>query len=139
MRVRPGIGLVLSLCNLTGLGQGSVRREDRQTAADGVTTGWVLSYDSPDPDRAWERLPSALVVARRGKVIRRWNTFIIRKWAFWDGGREVAYNAGPMHGPSGCFLMSVKTGKEVASYAAREGDCGQAGEDAPEWVKAVRW
>ena len=110
-----------------------VQVEERQTAADGITTGWVLTYDNPDPGQAWRRYPLRLVIARRGRVIRRLDITTIWKWTFWEGGQEVAVEAGPMHGSADCLLISVESGKNVGTFD----HCSDDTSGAPEWVKAL--
>jgi hypothetical protein len=74
------------------------------------------------------------MLARRGHVFRRisgspflWN------WIFWDGGRQVAYEAAPLHFGKICILVDISTGRELASY-----DCYYEPPDrAPSWVKAL--
>jgi len=108
-------------------------QELRQVAPDGVTEGWILTYDNPDPDRAWERIGGTVVVARHGKVMRKWE-LMVRDWTFWAGGRDVAVEAGPLHGPAHCFLFSVKTGKQIEAFP---GYCTEERPDAPAWVRAL--
>jgi hypothetical protein len=135
---RPGLLRVCGLAALLFLGakrpKEHVIAEDQKTATDGVTTGWVLTYDNPDPDRAWERVPGTLVIAQHGRVIRRWEITTIRSWGFWNNGREVVYEEGGLHGPTMCVLASIKTGKPIAESE----NCGDNGQPAPAWVKAVR-
>ena len=108
---------------------------DRKTAADGVTRGWLVESPSPDQSEVsqrWRTVAGTLVIARHGRVVRRISaeqTFW--RWAFWDGGKEVAYEVGPMHGATECRLVAVKTGREVATMP---GDCADVSADAPAWV-----
>jgi hypothetical protein len=94
--------------------------------------GWTLS--SPIPDNPQEKYPFTLVIARKGRTIRRidGNAFVWR-WIFWNNGRQVAYESGPLHFGLQCTLESVATGKQLASY-----DCFHGiPDDAPNWLKAL--
>ena len=137
--VRLGAGLIFLAAGLVPCSIAQkherVQRDEKKVAPDGVTEGWVLTYDNPDPDRRWERLPLTLVVARRGKVVRRWEITTVQSWVFWEGGREVAYEEGGLHGPGSCFLVSVRTGRRLEEYPA---ECDDPKEDAPGWVKLLQ-
>jgi len=95
--------------------------------------GWTLNYTIPE--RPGEQYPEVLVLARRGRIIRRipgspfvWN------WIFWAGGRQIAYETGPLHFGMRCTLADIPTGRELASY-----DCfHELPADAPEWEKALQ-
>jgi len=94
--------------------------------------GWTL--DSPIPDHPVETFPFTLVIARKGRVLRKidGDPFVWR-WIFWNNGREVAYESGPLHFGLQCILASVATGKQLASY-----DCFHGVPDnAPDWLKAL--
>jgi hypothetical protein len=94
--------------------------------------GWTL--DSPIPDHPDERFPFTLVIARNGKVIRKidGNPFVW-DWIFWDNGRKVAYESGPLHFGLQCTLVNVRSGKKLASY-----DCFHGiPENPPAWLKAL--
>jgi hypothetical protein len=107
--------------------------EDRKGAPDGITSGWVLTYDNPEPGQEWRRIPGTLVIARHGKVIRRWDITTVRNWGFWNGGHEVVFEAGGMHGPADCYRRSVDTGKDIASFP----NCTVDEVGAPDWVKSL--
>jgi hypothetical protein len=77
--------------------------------------GWTLNYTIPD--RPGQQYPEVLVLARRGGIIRRipgspfvWN------WIFWAGGRQIAYETGPLHFGMLCTLADIPTRRELASY-----------------------
>lgn len=94
--------------------------------------GWTL--DSPIPDHPGDTFPFTLVVARNGRVIRRidGDPFVWR-WMFWQGGQQVAYESGPLHWGLQCTLVSLATGKKLASY-----DCFYGIPDnAPEWLRTL--
>jgi hypothetical protein len=95
--------------------------------------GWTLNYTIPD--RPGQQYPEILVLARRGRIIRRipgspfvWN------WIFRAGGRQIAYETGPLHFGMLCTLANTATGRELASY-----DCfHELPANAPEWEKALQ-
>ncbi len=110
------------------------RITDRRVAEDGVTKGWMVEY--PSPDKGQSDVAGTLVIARRGRVIRRIegdSTFW--GWVFWNGGRSVAYETGPLHGATMCVLRDVRSGQVVEKML---GDCQDATEEAPAWVRAVK-
>jgi hypothetical protein len=125
--------LVLMFCT-EALGQTTIG--DRKTAADGVTKGWLIEYPNPDPGQAWRRIPGTLIIARRGRIIRRIEATPITFWSwnFWDGGKRVAYQVGSLHGETVCILADVRSGKELDRWSA---DCQNLPEDAPAWVRAA--
>jgi hypothetical protein len=94
--------------------------------------GWTL--DSPIPDHPNETFPFTLVVARKGRVVRKIDGDpFVWQWIFWKDGREVAYESGPLHFGLQCTLMSVGSGKKLASV-----DCFHGiPENAPDWLKAL--
>ena len=94
--------------------------------------GWTL--DSSIPDHPGDTFPFTLVIARNGLVIRRidGDPFVWR-WIFWRDGRQVAYESGPLHWGMRCTLVSVATGKELASYDCFHG----VPENAPGWLKTL--
>ncbi len=55
------------------------------------------------------------------------------QWIFWDNGRQVAYESGPLHFGLQCTLVNVRTGKKLASYDCFHG----VPSDAPDWLKAL--
>lgn len=94
--------------------------------------GWTLSFTIYT--NSSDRYPMSLMLARRGHVFRRISgSPFLWSWIFWDGGRQVAYEAGPLHFGMTCILKDVATGRELASY-----DCYHPLPDpAPDWVKAL--
>jgi hypothetical protein len=130
-RICAAIGL--AVCLGAARPKEHIMVEDRKTAPDGITTGWVLTYDNPQPGQEWRRYPLRLVIARRGKVIRRWDITTVLNWAFWNGGHEVIVEAGGMHGPADCIRKSVDTGKDLATFA----NCTEDAPGAPDWAKVV--
>lgn len=94
--------------------------------------GWTL--DSPIPDHPGETFPFTLVIARKGHVLRKieGDPFVWQR-IFWNDGREIAYESGPLHFGLQCNLVSVATGKQLASY-----DCFHGIPDnTPDWLKAL--
>ncbi|MFL6306999.1 MAG: hypothetical protein ACJ72H_25995, partial [Candidatus Sulfotelmatobacter sp.] len=55
------------------------------------------------------------------------------KWIFWARGRQIAYEAGPLHFGMLCILADIQTGRELASYDCFHG----VPVDAPDWEKAL--
>jgi hypothetical protein len=95
--------------------------------------GWTL--EGPIPDHPGEKFPFTLVIARNGRVIRRFSgEFFVWKWMFLDDGKRVAYEAGPLHFSLACILADIQTGKQLGTY-----DCfpNPLPADAPEWVKTL--
>jgi hypothetical protein len=94
--------------------------------------GWTLNESVPD--RPNEKFPMTLVIARKGRVIRKFDgSAFVWKWIFWDRGRSVAYEAGPFHFGLACILADVKTGKQLANF-----DCFHGiPDDAPAWLNAL--
>ncbi len=94
--------------------------------------GWTL--DGPIPDHPGEKFPFTLVIARNGRVIRRFpGEGFVWRWKFFADGRQVAYESGPMHFVLACVLADIETGKELARY-----DCApELPPDAPDWVKTL--
>jgi len=115
-------------------------RNDFKTASDGVTKGWRVDVPWPDQEdtsQNWRTIGVSVVVARHGRVVRRIDGGVgIWDWDFWNGGRQVAIERGPVHGETGCDLIDIKTGKTVESWP---GDCRQISgtDNVPDWVKAA--
>jgi hypothetical protein len=94
--------------------------------------GWKL--EGPVPDTPYDKLPFTLVIARNGKVIRRFDgDAFIWKWMFLEDGKRVAYESGPLHFSLACILADVSSGKRIEIY-----DCyHDLPADAPAWVRAL--
>jgi hypothetical protein len=82
-------------------------------------------------------LPTSLVIARNGKIIRRlsiqggpfyWN------FVFLAGGKQVAFEHGSLHFNLTCTLMDIDTAEHIRNY-----DCYQTplSDTAPQWVKQL--
>jgi hypothetical protein len=96
------------------------------------TEGWTL--DSPIPDRPNETFPFTLVIARKGRVLRKIDGDpFVWQWIFWNNGRQVAYESGPLHFGLQCTLLNVRTGKKLASYDCFHG----VPNEAPAWLEAL--
>jgi len=128
--------LALLLVATMGTGQSTSTGDQPTTSAhikgpDGLE-GWTI--DRPLPDRPNETFPTTLVIARNGRFIRsaKGDPFVWH-WLFWDNGRKVAYESGPLHFALSCSLMSLATGKTLSSY-----DCFHRVPDvAPDWLKTL--
>lgn len=75
-----------------------------------------------------------LVLARNGRIVRRISDGpFIWRWIFIAGGKQVAYETGPLHFSMTCVLLDNQTGKRLADY-----DCfGALPADAPDWLKQL--
>lgn len=95
--------------------------------------GWTL--DGPIPDHPGEKFPFTLMIARNGRVIRRFpGDAFVWKWMFLEDGERVAYEAGPLHFSLACILADIQTGKQLETF-----DCfpNPLPADAPDWVKTL--
>jgi len=103
----------------------------RRAGPDGLE-GWTL--DSSIPYHPGETFPFTLVIARKSRVIRKIDGDpFIWQWIFWDDGLQVAYESGPLHFGLQCTLISVRTGRKLASY-----DCFHGIPDnAPGWLRTL--
>lgn len=93
-----------------------------------------MDYALPDSSYKDECFAGELVIARKGRVIRRFNDGeLIWQWMFWKDGEQVAFEEGPLHFGMACVLKDLKTGREIGNY-----DCyHELPKDAPDWVKAL--
>lgn len=139
MKLRHLFGMFLGLALPTVVGAQGFHPVDKpirsahKIGPDGLA-GWTL--DSPIRGSGYgdERFPLALVIARHGRIIRRISGDpFIWKWIFWANGRQVAYEAGPLHFSEACFLVRLSDGRYLDSY-----DCFHDLPPAkPNWVKAL--
>ena len=113
--------------------RGQVGVSDERIAPDGRSVGWLVQYRVGDVDYP---ISGTLVVWRAGKVIRGFPAAqVFYSWAFYAGGRQVAFHVGPLHGESKshCELHDVKSGRLVASW---DGDL-DADHNRPPWTKGL--
>jgi len=77
-----------------------------------------------------------LDVWRDGRVIRKFSSDVstIQNWLFLDGGNEVAFHVGPLHGQEfyDCALFDVNRGKPLAHWALDRKDY-----TVPNWAKQL--
>jgi hypothetical protein len=96
--------------------------------------GWTENWPIEGSGYGDQKLPTTLVVARNGHILRRiegdgfvWN------WIFWADGRQVAYESGPLHFGLACALYDLKKGRELSRV-----DCyHDLPQNAPAWVRAL--
>lgn len=130
-RVAGSFICALVLCVPVAMGSEKPTESEHRRGPNGYE-GWTLN--SALPEQPSERLPWMLVIARKGRVIRRikgdpfvWN------WIFWANGKQVAYESGPLHFGLSCMLADVKTGRVLESF-----DCFHGIPDnAPGWLRAL--
>ncbi|HUX44846.1 MAG TPA: hypothetical protein VMV57_08860 [Terracidiphilus sp.] len=96
--------------------------------------GWTIDDALPDSSYGDECFSGVLVIARNGHVIRRRKAGpILWHWIFWDDGKQLAIEEGPLHFGMACVLEDLKSGRPVATH-----DCyHMLPKDVPEWVKAL--
>jgi hypothetical protein len=107
--------------------------ESKHVAGPDGLEGWTL--DSPIPyDSSHGNYPFTLVIGRSGKVLRKIDGHpFVWAWIFWDEGRQIAYEAGPLHFGLLCELYDLKTGRVLKSI-----DCFHGiPDDAPAWLVAL--
>ena len=96
--------------------------------------GWKLLYRLPDNlYDPHERLPLALVLSNKGRVLHRIDGDpIIWDWFFVDN-QKVALETGPLHFGMTCELIDVQSGKVLESY-----DCyNETPSNPPDWVQTL--
>jgi hypothetical protein len=94
--------------------------------------GWTLNDTLPD--RPGETFPVKLVLAHNGRVVRQISDGpFIWRWIFIAGGKQVAYETGPLHFSMTCVLLETQTGKRLADH-----DCfGELPPNAPDWLEQL--
>jgi hypothetical protein len=93
--------------------------------------GWTLNYEVEGQGK----LPTALVLARRGQIIRRIDGEpFVWKWIFLSDGKRVALEAGPLHFSMECVLVDIASGKEIEDYNCFSDPLST---DTPAWVKTL--
>ena len=93
--------------------------------------GWTLLV----PIENQGDVPMTLVIAQNHRVVRKFaGDLTLGEWIFLSGGRQVAYESGPLHFSLTCILADIRTGKEEARF-----DCFQdpLPQNAPAWVKQL--
>ena len=106
---------------------------EHRTGSHGLE-GWTLEYRLPNSNYGDERFAFTLVLVRNRHRLRRIEGEpIIWKWMFWDDGRQVAYETGPLHFGMSCVLADVKTGRKLEIL-----DCyHKLPANVPTWVTAL--
>jgi hypothetical protein len=113
--------------------RGQVDVTDGRTAQDGRTVGWLVRSIYGD---VADLIPGTLVVWRAGKIVRRFpSDQVFYSWAFYAGGKQVAYHVGPLHGESKshCELRDIDNGRVAAAW---DGDL-DSDSNRPEWTKGL--
>ena len=112
--------------------KGQVGISEAQVAADG-TAGWFVEYNV---DGVSYPISGMLVLWRAGKIVRRIQSQqVLYSWAFYDGGQQVAYHDGPLHGEtaSHCELHDVGTRRVIDKW---DGDL--AADAKPAWAAGLK-
>ena len=92
--------------------------------------GWTEDWSIPGSGYGDEKLPTTLVVARHGHILRIEGNGFVWNWIFWADGRQVAYESGPLHFGLSCILYDLRRGREIRSI-----DCyHDLPPNAPDWV-----
>src|SRR5258708_7413003 len=108
---------LLVLLLLSGFAQSGDRPiESAHVSGPNWVEGWSLSHEVEGLEGQCA-LPMSLVIARKGKVLRRIaGDPFLRKWKFASNGKLVAYESGPLHFALNCALVDIASGKQVAQY-----------------------
>jgi hypothetical protein len=97
--------------------------------------GWTIDYALPDSSYSDECFSLELVLTRNGHVIRRRKAEpIIWRWIFWNDGKQLAIEEGPLHFGMNCVLEDLASGRTVANYDCYHDEPKQM----PDWVKALK-
>ena len=105
---------------------------EARVAADG-TAGWFVEYNV---DGVSYPISGMLVLWRAGKIVQRFQSEqVFYSWAFYDGGKQVAYHDGPLHGEaaSHCELHDVATGRVIDKW---DGDL--VADTKPVWAAGLK-
>ena len=95
--------------------------------------GWTLNVAAPGVYDGEQ--PVALVIARNGTIVRKIEgDSFIWGWMFQAGGKEIAFETGPMHFSLACKLLDISSGRLIAQY-----DCfpSPLATNAPAWVQLL--
>ncbi len=129
------VTLVLALAQQDAIK--SVPKADRQVGVESIQTagkyvGWLVDYDVPDVGT----FAGTLIVWKDGRVVRRFEAEqAFSSWSFVEGGKQVAYHSGPMHGEqkSHCELHSVADGGLLTQW---DGDLQSS--RRPAWTSGLK-
>ena len=106
---------------------------EHRAGPDGVS-GWTVNYVVRDVSNQGP-LPMRLVIARNRRVIRKIQGLpFVWRWMFLDSGRQVAFEAGPLHFARECVLLDVASGRGIAKFNCNPQPLAA---DAPQWVKTL--
>jgi hypothetical protein len=108
---------------------------DPAVSQDHRTVGWLVMFPDPTATYKGAELPGGLVIFRAGHVLHTFTTDqTFWDWQFQDGGRLVAYCAGPTHGGAAlCLRRDVNSGRVVTRWLPKEGT------EPPAWVKGMHY
>lgn len=105
--------------------------EDRKTA------GWTAEY--PNCCTSYP-IPLVLVIYRDGRVRHRLGDgMMIYDWKFRQGGRQIAFCSGTVHGPTThhCELHDARTGRTLATVDRAWQDSGTE-DKYPPWARRLQ-
>jgi hypothetical protein len=106
---------------------------DPAVAADRQTAGWLVAFRDSARTTSYP-VPTTLIIYRAGKVVRKVsNGFVIGRWQFSNGGREVAFYTDTLHGGLSPYheLRDIETNRIIAKWE------GALSEKSPDWVKRL--
>jgi hypothetical protein len=108
-----------------------VGSDELKIAVDKKTVGWEALEDN-----CCTSYPIALsVVIWRDRRVRQkfGDGMMIYDWRFWEGGKQVAFCSGTVHGDSGghCELHDAETGKLLDTID------GHLNDDSPKWARGL--
>jgi hypothetical protein len=111
--------------------RGQTGAEEIKITDDHQTLGWLVAYPNPDPN-PWGKLYGKLVLWRGGKVLRRFSTEqVFWSWDFWQGGKQVRFHTGPLHGAGRFELHDLETGRLVAAVDE------EVTQTLPDWAESL--
>jgi len=104
--------------------------DEPRVAPDG-TAGWLVQYNVEGVSYP---IAGKLVIWRGGKVRRFPTEQSFYSWAFYAGGKQVAFHVGPLHAEqkSHCELHDAASGRLIAQW---DGDLES--ENRPAWTKGL--
>lgn len=104
--------------------------ESEHIAGPNGLEGWKLNSRIPNGVNQ-DNYPFTLVIARNGRVLRKikGNPFVWN-WGFWNDGRQIVYESGPLHFGLECNLYDLRSGRTLKTI-----DCFHGiPKNAPEWL-----